>query len=68
MILILVLFDKLQFLKFFLSVLAGEKSPAIDVLVLPMDVTDYNSHKDHAHVVMDHFQRVSELNMIQNVI
>lgn len=53
---------------FFLSVLAGEKSPAIDVLVLPMDVTDYNSHKDHAQAVMDHFQRVSELNMIQNVI
>lgn len=68
MILILVLFDKLQFLKFFLSVLAGEKSPAIDVLVLAMDVTDYNSHKDHAQAVMDHFQRVSELNMIQNVI
>lgn len=33
-----------------------------------MDVTDYNSHKDHAQAVMDHFQRVSELNIIQNVI
>ena len=39
--------------------LAKERSTlAIDVLVQPLDVTDYEKHKDHAQAVMNHFQRV----------
>ncbi|RMX53392.1 hypothetical protein pdam_00014261 [Pocillopora damicornis] len=53
--------EELERVKAKCIVLAGEKSPAIDVLVLPMDVTDYNSHKDHAQAVMDHFQRIDIL-------
>ena len=48
----------------FLPVLAREKSLAVDVLVLPLDVTKYNLHEDHAHAVMNHFQRVSKLNIV----
>lgn len=53
--------EELERVKAKCIVLAGEKSLAIDVLVLPMDVTDYNSHKDHAQAVMDHFQRIDIL-------
>ena len=42
---------------FFLA-LAKERSLAIDVLVHPLDVTEYNLHKDHVQAVMNHFQRV----------
>ena len=43
---------------FSLEALAKERSLAIDVLVQPLDVTDYEKHKDHAQAVMNHFQRV----------
>lgn len=42
-------------------VLARERSLAVDVLVLPLDVTKYNLHEDHAQAVMNHFQRIDVL-------
>ena len=45
---------------YFPPALARESSLDIDVLVLPLDVTEYQLHKDHAQAVMNHFQRVSK--------
>lgn len=42
----------------FLPALARERSLTIDVLVLPLDVTEYKLHKDLAQAVMNYFQRV----------
>ena len=38
--------------------LARDRSLVTDVLVLPLDITEYNKHKDHAQTVMNHFNRV----------
>ena len=48
----------MHFSVLFLPALAGERSLVIDVLVLPLDVTEYKLHKDHAQAVINHFQRV----------
>ena len=42
----------------FLLALARERSLATDVLVLPLDVTEYKLHKDLVQTVMNQFQRV----------
>lgn len=49
-----------------LPALARERSLAIDVLVLPLDVTEYKLHKDLAQAVTNHFQRVIVKQIIIN--
>lgn len=45
-------------ISFFSLALARDRSLVTDVLVLPLDITEYNKHKDHAQTVMNHFNRV----------
>lgn len=45
-------------ISFFSLALARDRSLVTDVLVLPLDITEYNKHKDNAQTVMNHFNRV----------
>ena len=45
-------------ISFFSLALARDRSLVTDVLVLPLDITEYNKHKDNAQTVMNHFIRV----------
>ena len=45
-------------ISFFSLALARDQSLVTDVLVLPLDITEYNKHKDNAQTVMNHFNRV----------
>ena len=45
-------------ISFFSLALARDRTLVTDVLVLPLDITEYNKHKDHAQTVMNHFNRV----------
>lgn len=41
-----------------MTAFARAKSLSVDVLVLPLDVTDHDNHKDHTQAVINHFHRV----------
>lgn len=54
----------IKFLIFFsfMTAFARGKSLSVDVLVLPLDVTDHDNHKNHTQAVINHFHKVSICN------
>ena len=48
---------------FFVTAFAQAKSLSVDVLVLPLDVTDHDNHKNHTQAVINHFHKVGICNL-----
>ena len=47
---------------FFVTAFAQAKSLSVDVLVLPLDVTDHDNHKNHTQAVIDRFHKAGICN------
>ena len=50
--------DQLRRVKEGCIAFARAKSLSVDVLVLPLDVTDHDNHKNHTQAVIDRFHKV----------
>lgn len=53
--------EELERVKERCNVLAKERSLAIDVLVHPLDITNFSAHKDHTQAVFLYFERIDIL-------
>ena len=53
--------DQLRRVKEGCIAFARAKSLSVDVLVLPLDVTDHDNHKNHTQAEINHFHRIDIL-------